>query len=75
MEEKIKIGTKVSYRGGWGRNFPTEAVVNSIEFCPNGGKYGTHIEEIPFEKKDDCVFDLSDHHWCYGYQIDSIVKE
>jgi hypothetical protein len=71
----IKVGTEVEYRGSFGRGCPAVVRVESIEACEPGDKNGTPVQAVPFSGKDSCVFDLSDGHWCYGEQIDRIVKE
>ena len=75
MADTLKVGTVVKYRGCWGDGAPTVAEIQGIELCKEGEKYGRHANEISFDRKDECVFDLDDNHWCYGYQIDSIVTE
>ena len=73
--ETIKIGTKVIYRPAWGTEPPKAAVVEYIEKCANKReKCGDEVDEISWEDKDYGVYTLDDGHWCYGYQIDNIVK-
>ena len=72
----IKVGMTVVYRGGWGHDAPKEAKITSMELCEcEGDKYGDPVKEAPVTEIERCVFDLNDGHWCYGYQIDSIVTK
>ena len=73
--ETIKIGTEVIYRPAWGKEQPTKAKIVRIEKCSRiGDKYGRKVEEISWSDKDYGCFALDNRHWCYGYQIDKIVK-
>lgn len=68
--ETIKIGDTVTYRGCWGNDVPKQTKVEGIELCRSiGGKYGKPVKEIDVKNIERGVFDLSDGHWCYGYQI------
>ena len=74
-KDTIKIGTKVIWRNSWGKDAPREAVVRKIEKCVDkGSKYGKRVDAISWDDKDYGVYDLDNGHWCYGYQIDSIVE-
>ena len=67
----IKVGDKITYRGGWGNNEPKEATVENIEYCcEEHTKYGVCVNEVEEEDVRKSVFDLDDGHWCYGYQIE-----
>ena len=70
----IKIGTKVKYRGCFGSGLPEIVEVEHIERGESvHSKYGKPVDSVPFYRREYCVFDLSNGHWCYGDQIDSIV--
>ena len=74
MEKTIGIGTKVIYRGCFGMFEPKEVEVKAIwrsEYKRD--KYGDDVDSVPFSEREYCTFMLSDGHWCYGEQIDSIV--
>lgn len=72
----IKVGSKVSYKGAWGTLPEKEVTIVDIEQCEEkGSKYGAPVDDIAWEEKDYGVFGLSDGHWCYGYQIVSLIKE
>ena len=69
-EPIIKVGSKVIYKGAWGSDPEKEVEVLRIEKCENeGDKYGTQVDDILWSEKDYGVYDVSDGHWCYGYQI------
>lgn len=70
----LKIGTKVSYRGSFGRGVLEETTITTIEVCEDGNKYGIGVDEVNWENKDNCTFDLSNGYWCYGTQIVKIVE-
>lgn len=72
----IKVGTKVTWSGSWNTDTEQEVIVESISKCKfDGDKDGTPIDEIPFEEKDNCIFDLGNNHWCYGKQIHGIIDQ
>ena len=76
MTEVIKIGTKVIYKGSWGTDPEKVATIEGMQICEEeGDKYGIDTDEIPWEMKNYGVSDLSDGHWCYGYQLVRIVKQ
>ena len=74
MENKIilKVGDRVMCRGGFGSDAPKEAIVESIEICPTGEKYGKQVYEVEWSKKDYIVVDLDNGHWARGHQISPI---
>ena len=69
MKTTYKIGDRVRYRGGWGSETVSTTVIEHIELCEDGEKYGESVPEIDDARKNNCVFDLSNGHWCYGWQI------
>jgi hypothetical protein len=71
-KNKLKVGDKVMWRGGFGNDAPKEAVVESIELCKAGEKYGNSVDEVSWNKKDRIVVDLDSGHWAYGRQISPI---
>ena len=74
MENIIKVGTKVKYRGCFGMDKPTIVEVTHIERSEyKRDKYGVEVDSVPFTEREYCVFCLNNGHWCYGEQIDSIV--
>ena len=72
----IKIGSKVMYRGSFGMGCPEKVTIESIGmFEKEGEKYGDTVESIDWDMKNYGCFTLSNGHWCYGGQIDSLLDE
>ena len=72
----IKIGSKVMYRGLFGMGRPEKVTIESIDMCEKeGDKYGDAVESIDWDMKNYGCFTLSNGHWCYGGQIDSLLDE
>ena len=72
----IKIGSKVMYRGSFGMGCPEKVTIESIDMCEKeGDKYGDAVESIDWDMKNYGCFTLSNGHWCYGGQIDSLLDE
>ena len=76
MDDLLRIGDTVRWRGAWGQNPPRRVVVVRIERCPEGTKYGEFVIEIPWrDVPDRCVVDLDNGHWAYGDQISRQEEE
>ena len=72
----IKIGSKVMYRGLFGMGCPEKVTIESIDMCEKErDKYGGAVESIDWGMKNYGCFTLSNGHWCYGGQIDSLLDE
>ena len=72
----IKIGSKVIYRGTFGMGYPEEVTIEGIDQCKKErDKYGDAVESIDWDMKNYGCFTLSNGHWCYGEQIDSLLDE
>ena len=72
----IKIGSKVMYRGNFGMGCPEKVTIKSIDKCKKErDKYGDAVESIDWGMKNYGCFTLSNGHWCYGEQIDSLLDE
>ena len=72
----IKIGSKVIYRGNFGMGCPEKVTIKSIDKCKKErDKYGDAVESIDWDMKNYGCFTLSNGHWCYGGQIDSLLDE
>ena len=72
----IKIGSKVMYRGSFGMGCPEKVTIESIDMCKKErDKYGDAVESIDWGMKNYGCFTLSNGHWCYGEQIDSLLDE
>ena len=75
MNERLPIskGSKVVYRGGFGRNARTVAGVLAVEKTYHANeKYGHEVEEV-LHLQDNYVLTLDDGHWCYSHQVDGVV--
>lgn len=73
MVNIIKPGLPVYWRGRWGLDQPKKVTIKSIEFVPNGGKYGVSVDEVSTENKDQCIFQFNENtHWAYGHQVDLV---
>ncbi len=71
--KSVKVGTKIKHYLFGGTI--CEGVVQSIEKCENGSKYGRIISSMPMENRSrSYVLDVDNGHWCYGDQVISIVK-
>ena len=74
--KEIKIGSKVLYRGTFGMGYPEEVTIEGIDKCKKErDKYGDAVESIDWDMKNYGCFTLSNGHWCYGGQIDSLLDE
>lgn len=72
--KKVKVGMKVVYRGSWGSDPEKETEIEAMELCDmEDCKYGDSVEEIDIENIRRTTFDLTDGHWCYGWQIVEVV--
>lgn len=68
----LSIGDKIAYKlAGEPRK---EALVEGIEICKAGNKYGRATNMCDLHKHKNGVVSLSDGHWCYFEQIRSIEK-
>ena len=75
MKNWLKVGDKVTWRGGFGAEPPLPATVESIEVCRNGEKYGDHVEKVLWDTvkghKKTVIVTFSDNdHWARGSQIE-----
>lgn len=73
MKGIIVTGSRVAYKP-WGREPLRIATIENIEICERGEKCGRSVSKYDFGLHKDIVVDLSDGHWCYGYQIKNIIN-
>ena len=68
----IRKGSKVLYRGSWGRDGQRIAEVIAIEQTqgPNE-KYGDEVDAVGLD--EHYVLTLNNGHWCYSDQVDGVV--
>ena len=70
--KRIKVGTKIRHKLFGGDI--CEGVVESIEKCKMGEKYGTTVSSAPMGA-GNYVLCLDNGHWCYGDQAISIISK
>ena len=69
----ITVGSRVRFRGAWGRDPQKIATVLSIERTASpSDKYGVSVDSVDVD--DTYILDLSDGHWCYSRQVDGVVE-
>jgi hypothetical protein len=72
-KNKLKVGDKVIWRGGWGNDAPKEAIIEDIELCAKGSKYGKPVKSVTWETIEkgnrSITVSLDNGHWAYGYQL------
>ena len=73
----LKIGDRVLWRGGFGRDAPQQAVVKGIELVEGGEKYGTPVQAAPWGhlRGREAVITLGGDHWCYAEQIAPLTTD
>jgi hypothetical protein len=69
---QVKIGDEVQYLN-W-RGSCRTAIVESIEICRIGEKYGTPVSSCDIGQHCNGTIGLSDNHWCYFDQVKQITK-
>jgi hypothetical protein len=70
---KVKIGDTISYKK-WGDILPSEAIIEGIEVCKAGTKYGREVRTCDLDKHSEVALYLDDHHWIFKSQIIEINK-
>jgi hypothetical protein len=73
MNNTIKIGDTITYRGCFGSDLPKQAIVEHMEVTPQRrSKYGESVREVGVDmvKDNRVLFSMSDGHWCYSDQVD-----
>jgi len=70
MNNVLRVGDTVLWRGGFGQDAAREAVVEGIEMVEVGEKYGTPTESAPWSllQGRHAVISLGSH-WAYAEQI------
>ena len=75
-KELLKVGDKVMWLGSWGKDTAKEAIVEDIELCKNGQKYGSPVTTVAWEgvlnRTVNITVNLDNGHWAYGYQLKPI---
>mgnify|MGYP001612876457 CR=1 FL=1 len=71
----LKIGQTITYKAAWGAGETREATIIGLEEVSDGDKYGKNVEQLElWPDGKNAVLDLSDGHWCYGYQVTQTEK-
>lgn len=73
---RLKIGDKVIWRGGWGKEAPKEAIIEGISLCAVGAKYGKEVKSVDWATIEGgkVVVTLDNGHWAYGNQLTEIKE-
>ena len=73
-EERIKIGTKVMWKGAWGMHPAKEAEIESIERVKQGTKFGRSVKSIAWStiKDRNVIVNLTNGYWAWGNQLSPI---
>lgn len=79
IQGKLKIGDKVMWRGGWGKDPAVEATVTSIEVCKIHSKNGRSVKSVAWNtvkgySNRQVVVTLDNGHWAYGDQLDKMPE-
>ena len=73
-EFKIRVGSKVAYRGDFGSGSQQIAVVKCIEVTEfPRQKYGHEVKSVDIHAH--YVLTLDNGHWCFSHQVDYVVSE
>ena len=72
--EKLKVGDSVLWRGGFGADPAKKAIIESIEVCKSGSKYGKDVNSVNWDivNSRNIVVNLDNGHWAYGTQLTKI---
>lgn len=72
--DKVKVGSRVMWKGGFGNDPAREAVILSIELCEHeNSKYGRNVLGVDVRDLYRCCVGLANGHWAYGYQITELL--
>ena len=78
MDNILRIGNTVLWRGGFGRDPAREATVEGIELIEEeGSKYGTAVESAHWSRLTGrhAVISLACGHWAYAEQIAPLTSQ
>ena len=73
----IKIGDTIRYRGGFGLDRPSEAIITGLTVTDYPrDKYGAEVPVVTRNQvlENRVVFSLSNNHWCYSEQVEGYSK-
>lgn len=67
---KIRVGDHVIWRGGFGRDAPAIAKIESMELTEHPrSKHGEDVAEADWSMKNNLIVTLTNGHWAYGEQL------
>ena len=67
---KIRVGDHVIWRGGFGRDTPAIAKIESMQVTEQPrSKYGEDVAEADWSMKNNLIVTLTNGHWAYGEQL------
>lgn len=72
MDDILRVGDMVIWRGAWGDEEPQEVQVQAITRALPGDKYGEDLQSLPWAEvrwSGCCVVDLPNGAWAYGSYI------
>jgi hypothetical protein len=70
--QMIKVGDKITYRGGFGSHPPKQATIEAMEVTDYPrSKDGDDVDEVDesLVRENRVLFVLDDGHWCYSEQV------
>ena len=75
-KDYLKVGDTVIWKGGFGSDAPKETIVQGIEVCHEGNKYGKPVDKVEWSKVNSrkIVVDLASGNWAYGTQLTKKTK-
>jgi len=76
MNNRLKIGDVVNWKGSWGTEPEAKAKVENIEICAQNSKDGKEVKSVAWDTitndKRRVIVTLDNGHWAYGNQISPI---
>lgn len=72
MDNVLRVGDVVTWRGVWGSEEAKDAkVIGIIECYAPGEKDGIEIDSVDWESVDgrDYIIDLDNGHWSWSFQV------
>lgn len=72
LNNVLKVGDNVIWRGRFGLDEPQKAKITGIQVnIENGSKEGISVNKISWSsvKERKQILDLDNNHWCWSYQV------
>ena len=74
MDNVLRVGDTVLWRGGFGRDPAREAVVEAIELVDEDSKYGEVVQTAPWSRLTGRHAVISfENYWAYAEQISRLT--